>query len=131
MKQIKQKYAIKSPVEIVWQALVNPEVIEKWGGGPAKMRAKAGEKFSLWGGDIYGKNTRVLEGKELDQDWYQKGWKKPSKVVFKLSKKGNHTELLLTHKNVPDQDLVDIAEGWKEYYLGPLKEYLEDTSAAR
>jgi len=31
----------------------------------------------------------------------------------------------LLHTGVPDEDYADIADGWKEYYLGPLKDNLE------
>jgi len=37
MKIIKQKYTIKAPVARVWQAFVDPKIIDSWGGGPAKM----------------------------------------------------------------------------------------------
>jgi len=125
MKTIKQKYKIKAPVEKVWQALVDEKIINEWGGGPAKMDDKEGTRFKLWGGDIYGINTKVIKNKELSQDWFQEGWKEPSRVVFKLSAKGKQTEVVLIHKNVPDEDMVSIEEGWKEYYLGPIKSYLE------
>jgi len=31
----------------------------------------------------------------------------------------------LLHKDVPDADAESIEQGWKEYYLGQIKEYLE------
>jgi len=52
MKSIKQTYRIQAPVSMVWQALVDPEVIERWGGGPVKMDDQVGTRFELWGGDI-------------------------------------------------------------------------------
>ena len=62
MKTIKQAYNINAPVDKVWKALVDPKVIDAWGGGPAKMAAKADTSFSLWDGDIHGNN---LEGVEI------------------------------------------------------------------
>jgi uncharacterized protein YndB with AHSA1/START domain len=125
MKTIKQKYIIKAPVERVWQALVDPKIISKWGGGPAKMDDKVGTEFKLWGGDIHGKNLKVVKNKELVQDWYSEDWEKPSKATFKLSATKIGTVLELIHENVPPGDVADIADGWKEYYLGPLKDFLE------
>jgi len=69
MKTIKQKYSIKAPVEKVWQSLVDPKIIKQWGGGPAKMDDKVGTNFKLWGGDIYGKNLKVIKNKLLIQNW--------------------------------------------------------------
>jgi len=125
MKIIKQEYLIKAPIEAVWQALIDPKIISKWGGGPVKMNDKVGEKFELWGGDIYGTNTKVIKNKKLEQDWYSDNWEKPSQVVFSLTRNNKGTKLELIHKNVPEKDLSDISDGWKTYYLGPLKELLE------
>jgi len=126
MKTIVQEYSISAPIEKVWEALVNAREINGWGGGPAKMDDKEGTKFSLWGGDIYGTNIEVEVFKKLVQEWYGGKWEEPSIVTFKLQKKGDSTELELVQENVPDEEYEDIDNGWKEYYLGPLKEYLED-----
>jgi len=125
MKTIKQIYKIKAPVEEVWKALVDPEVISKWGGGPAKMDDKLGTKFKLWGGDIHGKNIKVEENKELRQEWYNGSWNKPSAVTFSLKETNEGTELHLLHTEVPDEEEKEIAGGWESYYLGPLKKFLE------
>ena len=96
-----------APLDKVWDALVNPKTIEKWsrldssaehptgsrevlqkeatslgGAGPAKMSSKNGFSFSLWGGDIWGKNIKVTPKKELIQEWFAGKWPKPSIVTF-------------------------------------------------
>lgn len=58
MKTIKQTYLINASRQDVWQALIDPVIIDKWGGGPARMNDRVGTEFSLWGGDIYGKISR-------------------------------------------------------------------------
>jgi uncharacterized protein YndB with AHSA1/START domain len=130
VKTVKQTYMIKAPIEEVWKALVDVRHIEAWGGGPAKMDDKAGTKFSLWGGSIWGENLEVVPNKKLVQDWYsdeEKKWKKPSKVTFALQKEKDVVRLELVHEDVPDENAHDIDEGWKDYYLGPLKDYLESS----
>lgn len=125
MKTIKQTYKINAPIETVWDALTNPKTIDAWGGGPSKMRAVKGEKFEFWGGDIYGRNIKVLKNKELVQEWFSGDWKEASRATFKLQANGNKTTIQLIHENVPDKDASDIDDGWKSYYLGPLKKLLE------
>jgi uncharacterized protein YndB with AHSA1/START domain len=125
MKTIRQTYLINSSLAFVWDALTNPETIEKWGGGPAKMDDKVGTKFILWGGDIWGKNLKVIKNQFLIQEWYGSKWAKPSKVTFTLKEEGKGVKVTLLHEDVPDGEEKDIAEGWKMYYLGPIKELLE------
>ncbi len=128
MKTIKQSYIIKVPIEEAWKALVNVDYIEHWGGGPVKMDDKVGTKFSLWGGSIWGKNLEVVPNQKLVQDWYsdeENKWTEPSKVTFTLQTEKDAVRLELVHENIPDENANDIEEGWKDYYLGPLKDYLE------
>jgi uncharacterized protein YndB with AHSA1/START domain len=125
MKTIKQVYHINAPVEKVWQALTDPKIIDSWGGGPAKMSANAGTSFSLWGGDIHGKNLEVIGNKKLVQEWFSGNWKKASKVTFTLKEENKGTTLDLLHVDVPDDEEADIAEGWEIYYLGEIKKLIE------
>lgn len=126
MKIIKQRYIILTTPEKVWDALVNPETINKWGGGPVVMSDRAGFEFSLWGGDVYGKNLEVEKNEKLVQEWYSDEWERPSVVTFSLSSDGHCTEVLLEHKDVPEGEIKDISEGWRDYYLEPIKKMLED-----
>ncbi len=125
MKTIHKTYRIHASVEKVWDALMNPKSIEKWGGGPAVMSDKEDEAFSLWGGDIHGKNTRVVFRQTLKQDWYSGDWPEASKLKIALVGKNGMTILELIHENVPDKEAAGIDDGWDRYYLGPLKELLE------
>ena len=126
MKRIQQKYIINAPLAKVWQALVDPSLIEDWGGGPAKMGDQAGFEFELWGGDIYGKNIEVVPQSKLVQEWTAGEWNQPSKVTLTLSGKGNKTTVELLHEDVPDGETLEFEDGWKTNYLGPLKEYAEN-----
>jgi activator of HSP90 ATPase len=84
-----------------------------------------GTEFTLWDGDIHGKNIKVVPNKKLVQEWFSGDWEKSSIVTFTLIKKGNKTELNLLHEDVPNEEIKDISDGWKTYYLGPLKQLLE------
>ena len=125
MKIIQQTYIIKAPLEKVWKALTDPKIIEKWGGGPAIMDNKEGTKFTLWGGDIFGKNISVVPEKKLQQEWYAGEWDEPSIVLFTLTSNGDTTTVDLLHDNIPDSEATEIESGWKDYYMGPLKDLLE------
>ena len=125
MKTLKQTYHIHAPLEKVWQALVDPKEIDAWGGGPVKMDEKVGTKFSLWGGEIHGKNIEVTPKKKLVQEWFGGKWDEPSIATFYLSMQDGKTTIDFLQTNIPDNEVEDIADGWKKYYLGPLRSFVE------
>lgn len=125
MKKLKQIYKIQAPVEKVWHALIDSKIINEWGGGPSKMSDNVGDTFSLWGGDIYGKNTNIKKFALLEQDWQQKEWNEPTRVLFTLAFKNNITTVTLVHSNIPDDEYKDIKQGWKDFYMEPLKQLVE------
>lgn len=126
MKSIKQTYTISAPVAKVWQALTDAEVMTQWEASPAEMDPTTGGHFSLWGGDIHGTNTKVIPEKLLEQDWY--GHDRPDrkyKVSFSFETKENTTIVTLIHKNIPDEDVEDMSNGWRDYYFDPIQNLLE------
>ena len=127
MKDINKTYVIQAPVEKVWQALVDPEVISQWSGEPALMSDKPGSTFKLWGGSIVGVNKNVIAQKELTQTWRENDWQKGhySEVSFILIKNGPRTSIEFTQTEVPDDKYKDISEGWDKYYIGQIKDLLE------
>ena len=127
MKTIKQTYQINSAINEVWKALTLPGYINAWGGGPAKMDDKVGTKFSLWDGEIWGKNLEVMENKKLVQEWWSKGElkDKPSTVTFTLKSEDGKVRLDLVQTDVPEEHEKDLDDGWRDFYLLPLKKYLE------
>jgi activator of HSP90 ATPase len=126
MATLKQTYEIKAPVADVWRALVDPIEIEAWGGGPAVMDGNKDTEFTLWGGSIHGKNVDVVLETKLSQLWFSEGWEEASIATFKLSGHNGRTTLELTHENVPDDEAKEIDDGWRDFYLGPMKDYLEN-----
>ena len=124
-KTIKKVYKISATIDKVWEALVDPAVIDEWGGGPSKMDSKVGTDFELWNGDIYGKNIEVVSKSKLVQEWFGGDWAKPSIVTFTLKNDNSNTILELEQIDVPDDEFEDIDSGWDDYYIGPMKQMLE------
>ena len=59
------------------------------------------------------------------QDWYGGDWAKPSKVTFTFFKDKGNAKVELLQENVPDEEFESINQGWKDYYLGPIKNLFE------
>lgn len=124
MKSLSQTYEIKATPEAIWSALTDPEQIEAWGAGPATMSENIG-KFSIWGGDIYGENTKVVKNKVLVQNWLAGAWDEPSVVEIILDEHGKGTTVTLNHSNIPDEEFDSIESGWQNFYFSPLKSLVE------
>lgn len=125
MKDFKAYYTIPAEQEDVFVALTNPFTIELWTGYPATMDANEGTEFSLWEGDITGKNLEVVKNEKLVQEWYFGEQEEKSIVTIKIfeDKKGARVEL--QHTNIPDEDYDNITEGWNEYYFGSIITFFE------
>lgn len=125
--EIRKDYTIQAPREAVWAALTDPEVIERWGGGPVVMAAVPGFEFSMWDGDIHGTVTAVDPERSLTEEWYSGDWASPSIATLTLSDEpGGGTRVELAHTGVPDDEAAEIDQGWDDYYFGPLARLLEE-----
>lgn len=128
MPTIEQTYEINASAEEVFEALVNPDLIQDWSGDEAKMSAEVGGKFSLWGGQMFGTNLEVVKNKKLVQEWCYDQWENPSKVTFTIKGKGKKTVVDLLHEDVPEKSVNSIADGWGAYYLGAIQEMFDEVN---
>jgi activator of HSP90 ATPase len=125
MKTFKKIYTINVPLDEVYEALVEPEIIREWSGAEAEMDIKPNGTFSLWGGSIHGVNLYITKN-QIIQDWKEDIWEDYSRVTFNLTDgdRGS-TKVELIHELIPTRGFKSIVKGWDEYYMGPLKELLE------
>lgn len=125
MKDFQYTLDILADPEEVFTALTNAFQIELWSGYPADMKPEAGYVFSLWEGDITGINLEVVPNKRLVQEWFFGEQEEQSVVRITMKKQGAATCVELSHTHIPDEVYEEIAEGWREYYLGAIKGMLE------
>lgn len=125
---IRQTTTFRSTPQAVYEALMDAKQHAAFTGGPAKISRKIGGKFSVFDGSITGKNLEVVPDKKIVQEWRIDEWPKGVKsvVTFALTKAEDGTRLTLTHTGVPDDHVASIARGWKDYYWGPMKEFLRN-----
>jgi len=126
MPTIEQTYEMNATPEQVFDALVNSETIQIWSKDEAKMGPDVGDKFVLWGGQMFGTNLEVVKNKKLVQEWCYDQWEAPSKVTFTIKTKGKKTSVHLLHEDVPEKSLKSIEEGWNSYYLGAMQEMFDE-----
>ena len=126
MKDFKKYFKIPTTPEEVYIALTNPFTIELWSGYPAIMDEKTETEFSLWEGDIIGKNLEMITNKKVVQEWYFGDQPEKSIVTINLFEDKKGTQVELNHTNIPDDDFDNIKDGWNEYYFGAIKAFFEE-----
>jgi activator of HSP90 ATPase len=123
MKDFKSYYIIKATPEEVYLALTNPATLQLWTGAPAEMSTEPESEFSLWEGNIAGKNISFETGKKIVQEWYFGDQEPASIVTIKLHPHKQGTSVELLHTNIPDEAYDEMVEGWNENYFGLLEEF--------
>jgi activator of HSP90 ATPase len=120
MKTFKKTFRINAEPSDVYSALTNPFTIELWSGYPARMSTEPESEFSLWEGDITGRNIEFIQDKKVVQEWYFGDQPHKSIVTIVIAPSGENSEVTVEHTNIPDEEFNDIAEGWREYYIGAI-----------
>lgn len=126
MKDYKQYYILNEPPEIVYLALTRPDTIALWTGFEATMSTEEGSEFSLWDGNIVGKNLSFEKDKKIVQQWYFGDQPEDSIVTIILHPHKKGTSIELRHINIPEEAYEDMVNGWDNAYFGSLQEFYEE-----
>lgn len=126
MKDFKKYYTFPAPPEEVYLALTNPLSVKLFTGAEAEMSTVVGSEFSLFDGDIIGKNLEFEENKKIVQQWYFDGQDEPSIVTLKIHEHKKGTSVELQHTNIPDEVYEEFVDGWNTSYFGELLEFFQE-----
>jgi activator of HSP90 ATPase len=120
MKTFKNKFRINAEASDIYSAFTNPFTIELWSGYPAIMSTEPGSEFSLWEGDITGKNIDFIKDRKIVQEWYFGDQPEKSVVTILIRPEGENSEVTVEQTNIPDDEFAQITEGWREFYIGAI-----------
>lgn len=120
MKTFKKSFRINAEPSDIYSAVTNPYTIELWSGYPALMSTEPGTEFSLWEGDITGNNIEFIQDKKVVQEWFFGDQAEKSIVTITITPDRENSLVTVEHSNIPDDEFNDIAEGWREYYIGAI-----------
>jgi activator of HSP90 ATPase len=127
MKNYKKYFIFETLPEYVYNALVNPVLIEVWTNSEVVMSEEPGSEFSLYDGDISGRNIAFEKNKKIVQEWYfdnPEGQESIVTIKLHVDKKGTSFEL--NHTNIPDEAYDDIVEGWSYGYIDAIRAIIEE-----
>ena len=131
MLEVEKHVQIAAPIEKVWLALTDPDSIRGWMGEDSTIAIdlRVGGRYQFFGGDTSGHFTQIEPPSVLEYTWRQGEWESdwPDSIVrWELKPEGQETSVSLAHTqfpNIEERDSHD--EGWDEYFLGPMKDWLE------
>ncbi len=124
MKDFKRYFKLNASPADIYNALTNPTMIEIWTGEAAIMSTEPESDFSLWDGEIVGRNLEFVPDHKIVQCWYF-GEESDSIVTIKLHPDKQGTNVEVHQSNIPDDAYENISEGWESDYFGSLQELFD------
>jgi activator of HSP90 ATPase len=101
------------------------------GGQGAKIDPKVGGKFSAWDGYIFGTTLELDPFRRIVQTWRTTEFPADApdshlEIFFEDNKDG--AKLTLNHTKLPEDQVEDYIQGWKDYYFKPMRDYYKKIS---
>jgi len=110
----------------IYEALVDSKQFTAFSGLPAEIDREEGGAFSMFKGQIVGRNIELVPNQRIVQAWRPTHWDAGfySIVKFELKPRDTGATLTLDHWGFPEGDYDSLLSGWHEHYLDALKKYL-------
>jgi activator of HSP90 ATPase len=116
---------LKTDPKHIYEVLLDAKQFKAFTGAPAEIDPKPGGAFSMFGGQIVGRNVELVPNQRIVQAWRPTHWDPGvySIVEFELKPQGSGTVVALDHKGFPEGDFDHLEWGWRTHYWEPLKKY--------
>jgi activator of HSP90 ATPase len=116
---------LKARPERVYGVLLGAKDFSALTGIAAEIDANSGGAFSLFGGQVVGRNVDLVPNQRIVQAWRLTHWETGvySIVKFELRGRGAETTMLLDHTGFPNGDADSLDAGWHLHYLSTLSKY--------
>lgn len=117
---------LKSGPQRIYEALLDAKQFAVFSGMPAEIDPKAGGAFSMFAGQIIGRNIELVSNQRIVQAWRPSHWDPGiySIVEFELKPQSSGTLVALDHKGFPEGEFDHLELGWHAHYWEPLKKFL-------
>ena len=110
----------------VYEALLDSKQFAAFSGLPAEIDRAEGGAFSMFQGQIVGRNVELVANKRIVQAWRPTHWDAGvySIVKFELAEQGSGTKFVLDHTGFPEGEFDSLTTGWKSHYIAGLQKFL-------
>lgn len=126
MESLKMSVTLPVKAEKLYKAWLSSKEHAAFTGGGAKVSDKVGGKFTAWDGYILGKNLELKANKKIVQSWRTSEFPEDapdSTLEISFEEKNGQTKLNLHHYDLQKGDAKKYRDGWRDYYIEPMKHY--------
>jgi activator of HSP90 ATPase len=134
MKPILISSIFNTTPDLLYKFFLDSKLHTEITGSKAIISNKIGGKFTAWDGYIKGEIVSLEKNKKIIQKWKTTEFNKNNKdsileiTIEEINK--NRSKLTLKHTELPEGTEEEYTNGWKEYYIKPLKEYIKNQKSA-
>jgi activator of HSP90 ATPase len=121
-----QEASFKASAERLYTVLLDSKQFSACSGMPAEIDPKEGGAFSMFGGQIVGRNVELIPAQRIVQAWRPTHWDPGvySIARFELKPHGDETTVVLDHTGFPEGEFDHLDWGWHAHYWDRLKKFL-------
>jgi activator of HSP90 ATPase len=121
-----EEIELKAAPQRIYEVLLDAKQFAAFTGMPAEIDPKPGGAFSMFGGQIAGRNIELVPSQRIVQAWRPTHWNPGiySIAAFVFKPKAGGTLVVLDHKGFPEGDFDHLEWGWHNHYWDPLKKFL-------
>ncbi len=115
----------KASPQRFYETILTSKQFALFSGTPATIDATEGGPFSMFDGQIVGRNVELVPNQRIVQAWRPSHWDAGvySIVRFELKPADGQTNLSFDHIGFPAGDYDHLDWGWKNHYWEPLKKH--------
>jgi activator of HSP90 ATPase len=121
-----EEIELKAAPQRIYEVLLDAKQFAAFTGLPAEIDPKPGGAFSMFGGQIAGRNVELVPRQRIVQAWRPTHWYPGiySIAAFVFRPKAGGTVVVLDHKGFPEGDFDHLEWGWHNHYWDPMKKFL-------
>ena len=135
LRIVRQSVVLPASPEALYAMYLSPLRHAAITGGPVRIGARAGSRFSAFGGALSGRMLQTIPGRLVVQAWRSSAFHDDdpdSTLNLRFLPAGRKRGRIdLVHVNVPPHDYHGASTGWRKYYWRPWRAYPGKVEAGR
>eukprot|EP01135_Chromosphaera_perkinsii_P008552 Nk52_evm18s1400 gene=Nk52_evmTU18s1400 len=122
-KDYKGEIHFRCSTGMMFDILTDSGRVQAFTQSPAKIEARVGGKFEMFGGNVVGEFIELVPGKKIVQKWRSQSWPEGhySTVTMDLDQESDQMKLTMRQTGIPESDYGRTVEGWNSHYWHKIK----------